>query len=373
MSRLVDLELQPRTARRDDLGGVDVLVGGLVGRALEVDAGRADELRHDDTLGAVDDEGALVGHEREVAHEDRLGLDLAGLVVHELGGDEQRRGVGEVLVRALLDGVLRRLEPVVAERQRHRAAEVLDRGDLLEDVLEARGRRGRPGGRTRGRPRRGPSTSGCRATSRRTRSGAPGGRGPPAAHGSSRTRPGAGRGRAWGLQTCARLPRGFLSEGSRTFERARRSRPVQRTRQKNRQRKAAAYPGGRAAVESRAVGVVGPSSAPGPATARQRAGRRARGGPRPTGVCGPGGLARPTSDGPRGPESSTAALCGRHRDVVRDLAESCGPGDRAGVRPRQPHTRVGPGRAEGRHPGRDAAPRRSCERPGQAAGAEQVT
>ena len=53
---------------------------------LEVDAGRADELRDDDTLGAVDDEGALVGHQREVAHEDRLALDLAGLVVHELGG-----------------------------------------------------------------------------------------------------------------------------------------------------------------------------------------------------------------------------------------------------------------------------------------------
>ena len=89
--------------------------------ALEVDARRADELRHDDALGAVDDEGALVGHEREVAHEDRLGLDLAGLVVHELGGDEQRRGVGEVLLAALVDGVLRRLEAVVAERQRHGA------------------------------------------------------------------------------------------------------------------------------------------------------------------------------------------------------------------------------------------------------------
>ena len=104
--------------------------------ALEVDAGRTDQLRHDDALGAVDDEGALVGHQREVAHEDRLRLDLAGLVVHELGGDEQRRRVGEVAVLALVDGVLRRLEPVVAEAQRHRALEVLDRADLLEDLLE---------------------------------------------------------------------------------------------------------------------------------------------------------------------------------------------------------------------------------------------
>ena len=78
----------------------------------------------------------LLGHEREVAHEDRLGLDLAGLVVHELGGDEERGGVGQVALLALVDRVLRRLEAVVAERQRHRPGEVLDRGDLLEDLLE---------------------------------------------------------------------------------------------------------------------------------------------------------------------------------------------------------------------------------------------
>ena len=56
---LVDLELEPCTAARDDARRVDVLVGGLLGRAVEVDAGRTDELRHDDTLGAVDDERAL--------------------------------------------------------------------------------------------------------------------------------------------------------------------------------------------------------------------------------------------------------------------------------------------------------------------------
>ena len=133
---LVDLELEPGTAARDDLGGVDVLVGRLVGRALEVDARAADELRDDDALGAVDDEGAALGHQREVAHEHRLALDLAGGVVHELRGDEQRGGVGEVPLLALLDGVLGLLEAVVAEAQRHRAAEVLDRGDLLEDLLE---------------------------------------------------------------------------------------------------------------------------------------------------------------------------------------------------------------------------------------------
>src|SRR5690606_37448514 len=135
---LVDLELEPRAARRDDLRGEDVLVRRLVRHALEVDARRADELGADDARGAVDDEGAALGHERELAHEDRLALDLTGRVVDELGGDEERRGVGEVLLLALLGRVLRRLEAVVPEGERHAAAEVLDRGDLLEDLLEAR-------------------------------------------------------------------------------------------------------------------------------------------------------------------------------------------------------------------------------------------
>ena len=143
---LVDLELEPGATRRDDLRDEDVLVGRLVDRLLEVDARRADELRDDDTLGAVDDEGALVGHQREVAHEDRLALDLAGLVVRELGGDEERRGVGEVPLLALLDGVLRVVELRLGERQGHGALEVLDRADLLEDLLQTGlGRRGRYG------------------------------------------------------------------------------------------------------------------------------------------------------------------------------------------------------------------------------------
>jgi hypothetical protein len=55
---LVDLELEPGAAARDDLRGEDVLVGRLVGGALEVDARGTHQLGDDDTLGAVDDEGA---------------------------------------------------------------------------------------------------------------------------------------------------------------------------------------------------------------------------------------------------------------------------------------------------------------------------
>ncbi|BDZ62825.1 hypothetical protein GCM10025873_26160 [Demequina sediminis] len=135
---LVDLKLEPRATRGDHLRGEDVLVGRLVGGALEVHARRTDELRDHDALGAVDDEGAARGHQREVAHEHRLRLDLAGGVVHELGRDEELRGEGEVLLLALLGGVARLLEVRVREGQRHGLSEVLDRGDLLEDLLQAR-------------------------------------------------------------------------------------------------------------------------------------------------------------------------------------------------------------------------------------------
>src|SRR6266545_2953094 len=83
---LVDVELQPGTTTRDHLHAGDVPVTGLVGLLVEVDAGRADQLAHHDPLGAVDDEGALAGHHREVTEEHGLALDLASLVVGEFSG-----------------------------------------------------------------------------------------------------------------------------------------------------------------------------------------------------------------------------------------------------------------------------------------------
>ena len=50
---LVDVELEPRTAARDDLDREDVDVTRLVDVAVVVDAGRTDQLAYDDTLGAV--------------------------------------------------------------------------------------------------------------------------------------------------------------------------------------------------------------------------------------------------------------------------------------------------------------------------------
>ena len=142
---LLDVELDPLATVGVD-GAGDQLVLGQVAQAvplagLEDDAGRPHELRHDDALGAVDDEGALAGHHREVAHEDRLLFDLAGLAVHESGPDEDRGRVGHVLLFALLDRELRRRAQILVvgielHLQLQVAVEVGDRTDVRERIAK---------------------------------------------------------------------------------------------------------------------------------------------------------------------------------------------------------------------------------------------
>jgi len=103
-------------------------------------------LRDDDALGAVDDEGAVHGHQRDVAGIDVLLLD----VLHRLGagvridveGDQaqrhlERRGKGHAALAALVDVVLRRLELVAHELQDGDAGEVRDGEHRLEHGLKA--------------------------------------------------------------------------------------------------------------------------------------------------------------------------------------------------------------------------------------------
>jgi hypothetical protein len=107
---LVVLELHPGAAVRDDLGQEGV--GRFLG---EEDARRAVELRDDDALGAVDDERAVLGHQRDVAEEDFLFLGVAhvldagvGVLVvdEEAEGDFQRNAVGHPALLALFHRVL---------------------------------------------------------------------------------------------------------------------------------------------------------------------------------------------------------------------------------------------------------------------------
>ena len=143
---VLDVELHPLTAVRVDRA-LDELVLGQVAEAealagLEDDAGAADELAHDDALGAVHDERALVGHDREVAHEHGLLFDLTRVAVHEPGAHEDGRAVGHVLFLALLHRELRRRAQVFVERvelelELERLGEVLDRADVAERVRQA--------------------------------------------------------------------------------------------------------------------------------------------------------------------------------------------------------------------------------------------
>ena len=134
----VELEVEPRAAIGDDAGGEQVLARavGLALVVVEEHARRAVHLADDDALGAVDDEGAVVGHERHVAHVDVLLLDVAdraraGFLVdvphHEPQRDLERRGVGHAALLALLDVVLRLLELVLHELEAGALGEVLDR------------------------------------------------------------------------------------------------------------------------------------------------------------------------------------------------------------------------------------------------------
>src|SRR5581483_11964791 len=101
-------------AVRDDLRDVERLVFRVEERAR-----RAVQLADDDALGAVDDEGAVLRHQRDVAEVDLLLLDVAdgldaglGVLVpdHEADRHLQRHGVGHAALLALVDVVLQ-LQP----------------------------------------------------------------------------------------------------------------------------------------------------------------------------------------------------------------------------------------------------------------------
>ena len=109
-------------------------------------AGRAVHLRDDDPLSAVDDERAVVGHERDVAHVDILLLDVldrarAGLLV-DIEHDEaqrhlERRGVSHAPLPALVDVIFRRLEFVFHEFELRGVGKVGNREHRLEYGLQA--------------------------------------------------------------------------------------------------------------------------------------------------------------------------------------------------------------------------------------------
>ena len=121
---------------RDDGRAVGGVVG-LVGLLVIVHAGGTHDLRDDDTLRAVDDEGAAGRHDREIAHEDLLLFDLLGLLVAQADADLQRGRIRGVACFALLLGVLRILvHGVIHEAQLEVAGVVGDDVHILEHITQ---------------------------------------------------------------------------------------------------------------------------------------------------------------------------------------------------------------------------------------------
>ena len=70
-SFLVVFKFDPRTAVRDDLGKIFIAI------ALEKYARRTVKLRYDHALGSVNDERAVLGHQRDLAEENVLLFNIA--------------------------------------------------------------------------------------------------------------------------------------------------------------------------------------------------------------------------------------------------------------------------------------------------------
>ena len=83
----VGFKFQPRAAVGDDGGAVNIGAGvGVLGMS-EINAGRANQLRDDNAFGAVDDKGAAVGHQMEIAQKDFLFFYFTGFFVDETHTD----------------------------------------------------------------------------------------------------------------------------------------------------------------------------------------------------------------------------------------------------------------------------------------------
>ncbi len=133
------LIFQPGAPVGDHRAGKQLLAEFILIDAV-VDTGGTNKLADDDTLGAVDHEGSVLGHQRKISHKDLLALDLAVvLLVIQLNKHFQRRRIGAVPFLALLDRILGilLLEPVTGKSQAEMSAVVLDRRNIVQYFLKS--------------------------------------------------------------------------------------------------------------------------------------------------------------------------------------------------------------------------------------------
>jgi hypothetical protein len=142
----IELEVQPGAAVGNDAGGEQQLAGG-VGLApvmLEEHAGRTVQLGDDDPFGAVDDEGAVGGHQGHLAHVDLLFLHFLDLLLdafpvqdHQAHPGAHAGGIGQAALLAFDDVEHRGAQGVADEFQAGIAAVADDREDGGERRLQA--------------------------------------------------------------------------------------------------------------------------------------------------------------------------------------------------------------------------------------------
>ena len=145
----VEFEIEPRAAIGDDARGEQIFAGrvSLAAVMIEQDARRTVHLADDHALGAVDDEGAVLRHERHVAHVDVLLLDIEhgagfGVLVHfehdQAQRDAHRRRIGDAALTAFLDVIFRLFQLVMDKVHFGGAGEVADREDAAQRLFQAR-------------------------------------------------------------------------------------------------------------------------------------------------------------------------------------------------------------------------------------------
>ena len=131
----IRFQFDPRTAVRDQLRGINLLVESI-SFTLVVYARGTNQLGYDDTLGAIDDECTRVRHDREIPHEQIVLFQLAGFLVFQTRLHVQWSGVVHILRLALFDIVLALAEIEIAKVQRPFLSAVLDRRNICENILQ---------------------------------------------------------------------------------------------------------------------------------------------------------------------------------------------------------------------------------------------
>ncbi len=144
----IEFKVEPGAAKRDDARRVQNLPAGVGFSSVMIEENprRTMQLAHHDPLGAVDNEGPIVGHQRQRPEIDFLFLDVANragagffvdVVDDQAHHDFQGGFVGHSPRQTFFDIVFDFAKTVLNKLQRSRATEILNGENALENFLES--------------------------------------------------------------------------------------------------------------------------------------------------------------------------------------------------------------------------------------------